>query len=84
MLLRRRRAMVCREVVEAVTDYLEGTMSAGDRRRLEAHLEGCPHCREYLAQMRKTLDVLGRVEPEDLAPEVQDELVTLFRRWRAD
>ncbi len=76
--------MVCREVVEAVTDYLEGAMSDRDRARFEAHLEGCPHCREYLAQMRKTLDVLGRVEPDDLAPDVQDELVALFRRWRAD
>ena len=76
--------MVCREVVEAVTDYLEGTMSARDRARFEAHLEGCPHCREYLAQMRKTLDVLGRVGVEDIAPEAQDELVALFRRWRAD
>ena len=76
--------MVCREVVEAVTEYLESTMSPGDRARFEAHLGGCPHCREYLAQMRKTLDVLGRIEPEDLAPEVQDELIALYRRWRAD
>ena len=76
--------MVCREIVEAVTDYLEGTMSGRDRARFEAHLEGCPHCRAYLAQMRTTLEVLGRVEPEDLAPEVQDELVALFRRWRAE
>lgn len=76
--------MVCREVVEAVTEYLEGTMSSGDRTRFEAHLAGCPHCRAYLAQMRKTLDVLGRIEPEDLAPEVQDELIALYRRWRAD
>jgi predicted anti-sigma-YlaC factor YlaD len=76
--------LTCKELVEAVTDYLEGTMSGRDRARFEAHLEGCPHCREYLAQMRKTLDVLGRIEAEDLAPEVQDELVSLYRRWRAD
>ncbi|HEX2043424.1 MAG TPA: zf-HC2 domain-containing protein [Acidimicrobiales bacterium] len=84
MLLRRRRAMVCRQVVEVVTDYLEGTMAARERARFEAHLAGCPHCREYLAQMRKTLEILGRIEPEELAPEVQDELVALYRRWRAD
>jgi anti-sigma factor RsiW len=76
--------MVCKQVVEVVTDYLEGTMSARERASFEAHLAGCPHCREYLAQMRKTLDVLGRIEAEDLAPEVQDELVSLYRRWRAD
>ena len=84
MLLRRRRAMVCREVVEVVTDYLEGTMSRRDRARFEAHLADCPHCTEYLAQMRATLDVLGRIEPDDLPPEVQDELVALYRRWRAE
>jgi anti-sigma factor RsiW len=76
--------MVCRQVVEVVTDYLEGTMAARERARFEAHLAGCPHCREYLAQMRKTLEILGRIEPEELAPEVQDELVALYRRWRAD
>lgn len=84
MLLRRRRAMACREVVDAVTDYLEGAMTGSDRARFESHLKGCPHCREYLAQMRTTLEVLGRIEPEDLAPETQEELVALFRRWSAD
>ncbi|MDQ4130655.1 MAG: zf-HC2 domain-containing protein, partial [Actinomycetota bacterium] len=67
-----------------VTDYLEGTMSRRDRARFEAHLADCRHCTEYLAQMRATLDVLGRIEPEDLAPEVRDELVALYRRWRAE
>ena len=49
----------------------------------ERHLTACPHCREYLDQMRVTIALLGRVEPESLAPEVRDELVTLYRRWRA-
>ena len=84
MPLRRRRApLVCREAVELVTDYLEGALAERDRRRLETHLADCPHCREYLAQMRRTLDLLGRVEPEDLDPAVQDELVALYRRWRS-
>ena len=81
MLLRRRRPLVCREVVEVVTDYLEGTMAPRQRERFEAHLAGCPHCREYLAQMRHTLEVLGRIEPDDLPPGAEDELVALFRRW---
>jgi anti-sigma factor RsiW len=82
-ILRRRPELVCREAVELVTDYLEGALSEDDRARLEGHLAACPHCSEYLAQMRRTLDVLGRVEPETLAPEVQDELVALYRRWRS-
>lgn len=80
---RRSRDLVCREAVELVTDYLEGALAPNDRARLEAHLSGCPHCSEYLAQMRRTLDLLGRIEPEELDPEVQDELVALYRRWRS-
>ncbi len=83
MPLFRRRAVVCREAVELVTDYLEGALSARDRARLEAHLADCPHCTEYLRQMRVTIDALGRVEPESLSPDARDELVALYRRWQA-
>ena len=80
---RRRSALVCRDAVELITDYLEGALGERERTRLEHHLSGCPHCSEYLDQMRRTLDLLGRIEPEELAPEVQDELVELYRRWLA-
>ena len=79
----RRRAVVCRQAVELVTDYLEGALSRRARARFEAHLAECPHCTEYLAERRRTLDVLGRIEPESLGPEVRDELVALYRRWQA-
>jgi len=81
--LLRRRDVVCREAVELVTDYLAGGLTRRDRARFEHHLTRCRHCREYLDQMRATISVLGRVEPESLAPEVRDELVALYRRWRA-
>ena len=80
---RRRSALVCRDAVELVTDYLEGALTDRDRARLEHHLSGCPHCTEYLAQLRRTLDLLGRIEPEELDPQVQDELVALYRRWKS-
>ncbi len=69
--------------MELVTDYLEGALSRRDRARLETHLAGCPHCHEYLEQMRATIAALGRVEPDELAPEVRDELVSLYEAWRA-
>ena len=83
MPFRRRASLVCRDAVELISDYLDGALDAPDRARLENHLAGCPHCSEYLAQMRRTLDLLGRIEADDLEPEVQDELVALYRRWRS-
>jgi len=69
-------------VVELVTDYLEGTMPPRDRARFESHITDCPNCRRYLAQMRTTLAVLGRIEPDEVAPEAMDELVGVYRRWQ--
>jgi anti-sigma factor RsiW len=76
--------LVCRQAVELVTDYLEGTLSARARRRFEAHLAACPHCTEYLAQMRETIRLAGRLEPEDLTPQAREEFTDLYRRWRSE
>jgi anti-sigma factor RsiW len=81
-LRRRRDALVCRDAVALMAAYLDGVLPPEDRTRLEAHLAGCPHCSEYLAQLRATIDALGRVEPDDLPDEAVDELVALYRRWQ--
>jgi anti-sigma factor RsiW len=79
-----RRDVVCREAVELVTDYLEGSLSRRDRRRFEAHLEGCDACEEYLRQIQATIRILGRVQPGDLAPETRDGLMELYRAFRQE
>ena len=79
---RRRRALVCRQAVELMTAYLDGALDAHDRDRLEAHLADCPHCSEYLAQIRITVDALGHVDPDELTEEALDDLVGLYRQWR--
>jgi anti-sigma factor RsiW len=80
----RRADLVCQQVVELVTDYLEGALSRHDTQRFERHLAGCPHCTEYLAQMRATIDLSGRITPDDLTPQMRQEFTDLFRRWQAD
>ena len=78
------RDLVCQQVVELVTDYLEGTLSRAARRRFEAHLAGCPHCTEYLAQIRATIAVAGRISPADLTAEMRADFIDLYRRWQQD
>jgi anti-sigma factor RsiW len=80
--LRSRRDIVCQQAVELVTDYLEGVLPRADRRRFEAHLAGCPHCTEYLAQMRVTIELTGGLTADDLTPQMQDEFIALYRQWR--
>ena len=82
MLLRRRHDLVCQQVVELVTDYLEGALSRSDRRRFDAHLRKCPNCTNYLAQMQATIRATGSLHPDDLTPDVRREFTELFRHWR--
>ena len=79
-----RHDLVCQQAVELVTDYLEGVLRRSDRRRFERHLAGCPHCTEYLAQIRATIAVTGRVTPDDLTEQMRVEFIDLYRRWRDD
>jgi predicted anti-sigma-YlaC factor YlaD len=71
----------CREIVELVTDYLEGTLEPADQRAFELHLAECEGCRNYLDQMRKTIRLTGELHQESLPPELQEELVAAFRAW---
>jgi anti-sigma factor RsiW len=84
MLLLRSKDLVCRQAVELVTDYLEGSLSRRDRRRFEAHLRACRDCAGYLEQIRATIRATGSIQPDDLSPGAQADLVELYRRWREE
>jgi anti-sigma factor RsiW len=75
-------AYVCRVVVELVTDYLEDAMGAGERARFERHLHGCPDCVAYIEQIRRTSDVLGRIQPAPPSGAHRDALVAAFRDFQ--
>ena len=51
--------LTCEELVELVTEYVEGTLSADDQTRFERHLSICPGCRTYLEQFRETIAITG-------------------------
>ena len=74
--------MPCRELVEVITDYLEDALPQRDRLRFEAHLDECDACRDYVEQFEQTIALSGRIEPEQLPPGVQDELLRAFGAWR--
>jgi anti-sigma factor RsiW len=75
-------AMTCKELVELVTEYLEGTLPHDTRRRMEDHLSGCDGCTYYLEQMRQTIRLTGQIREENLTPQQRDDLLRLFRDWK--
>ena len=75
-------ALSCQELVELVTDYLEGALPAEDMARFEEHLAPCDGCRNYLEQMRETIRLVGTLTPASLSPEAEGALLAAFRDWK--
>jgi anti-sigma factor RsiW len=78
------REMACKELVELVTEYLEGTLRSADRQRFEDHLKECPHCITYLDQIRQTIRALGRLTEEDMSEDATRDLLRIFRDWKKE
>ena len=74
--------LTCQELVELVTDYLEGALPAAERARFEEHLAGCSGCRTYLEQMRQTIRMAHKLSEDSFSPEAKEELLRLFRNWK--
>jgi len=74
--------LACKDFVELVTEYLEGTMSASERARVDAHLAGCSFCTTYLDQMRQTIATLGHLPASTVDPKALDALLGAFRAKR--
>jgi anti-sigma factor RsiW len=74
--------ITCREVVELVTDYFEGTLPADEAELFEQHLNFCEGCAWYVEEMRATVTAVGRIREEDIPPETRERLLTAFRDWK--
>lgn len=74
--------LTCQELVELVTEYLEGTLSPAERARFEEHLAVCPGCQIYLDQMRQTIRTVGKLTEESISSEAKQDLLQLFRDWK--
>lgn len=72
----------CQELVELVTDYLEGALPPQDAARFERHLAICPPCVSYVEQIRQTASLAGRIRAEEIPPAERERLLALFRSWR--
>lgn len=73
--------MACQELVELVTDYLEGALTPAQLARFEAHLLECDDCPMYIDQLRATIRLAGRLTEADVSPGGREALLTHFRAW---
>lgn len=74
--------ITCQEVVDLVTDYLEGELSVHDSSLFEQHLNFCDGCVSYVDQIKATVVMVGRIREEEVPPDTRRQLMAAFRDWK--
>ena len=72
----------CQQIVEVVTEYLDGGLATSDRVAFERHVAICPPCRGYLSQIRWVTRVAGSFRADDLPESMRDDLLSAFAEWK--
>ena len=75
-------AIVCQELVELVTAYLDDALDPEERARLELHLADCDGCHTYVEQMRQTIAAMSAVGPEVIPRAGVVRLLRVYREFR--
>jgi anti-sigma factor RsiW len=74
--------IVCRELVELVTPYLEDSLPPEERALVDQHLAGCDGCEAYVQQMRLTIRAIGHVSEDAITSKTREDVLAIFRSWR--
>jgi anti-sigma factor RsiW len=74
--------IVCRQLVELVTDYLEGALDRDTATRFEEHLAICAKCTVYVEQFRLVIAEAGTITAGALPPATRAGLLEAFHGWK--
>jgi len=76
------REIVCRDVVDLVTDYLECAVRGVLRRDFESHLADCEDCRAYLGQLLVVIRAASHLPQSRPTQDDRARSLEVFRSWR--
>lgn len=74
----------CREVVELVSDYLDGAMTQEQMTRFELHVNLCDGCSSFVEQIRTTASLAGKLSEDHIPDEMKSKLLAAFRDWNRE
>lgn len=77
-----RAAFSCQQIVDLVTEYLDGGLEARERLAFERHVAICPPCRGYLSQLRHVSRVAGTLSEDDVPERLRTSVLEAFRDWK--
>ncbi len=76
------KVLVCQDVVELLSDYLEETLLPQMQEQVADHLAGCEGCTAYVNQLRQTIHMLRTLAEDPMPPSTREELLVVFQNWK--
>ena len=78
-----KKPMSCRQLAALTTEYLEGCLSASEKRRFEEHLAHCTDCPEYVNQIRVVVRVASGMTEDPALALSERQALAMFWRLRS-
>jgi anti-sigma factor RsiW len=75
--------LTCKEFLDELNDYLDESVDAELKRRLEAHITECPNCWVICDTTKKTIQVYKGMCPQVIPDEVHIRLMKALDRKAA-
>ena len=75
--------LTCKEFLQELTDYLDATVDAELRLKLERHMSECPNCFVILDTTQKTIKVYKGMQEKEIPAEVEARLMKAVERKMA-
>jgi anti-sigma factor RsiW len=72
--------LTCKDFLSELSDYLDETIDAEVRARLEKHITECPNCWVIADTTRKTIKIYKGMEAHSIPPDVESRLMAALER----
>ena len=72
--------LTCKQFLEELTDYLDESLDADVREKLEKHIAECPNCWVIADTTRKTVRIYKGMEPHPIPTDVEDRLMKALEK----
>jgi anti-sigma factor RsiW len=75
--------LTCKDFLRDLSDYLDESLSAEIRSKIEAHIAECPNCWVIADTTRKTIKIYKGMDPHPLPADVESRLMDALERKMA-
>jgi anti-sigma factor RsiW len=72
--------LTCKDFLRELSDYLDESLDAEIRAKLEKHITECPNCWVIADTTRKTIRIYKGMEPQSVPAEIESRLMAALEK----